>query len=604
MQGNNQIRVQVPGERDPQRLIANVIQPANLAFHMVVPNQEQYLDLDGRVRDDVVLPPGSAVWPGKLAHIDKNTRAIEYTTRDFILQRRADLTGEDVRTARVTFNPTDPVDPIVVSLELTPEGADKFAKLTTEFGGQTPPRQLAIVLDGVVRSAPNLNEPILNGRASISGGFTSEEATELSQVLRAGALPAPLEITGARVVGATMGAQSIQMGINALIWGTLLISIFMVFYYGTAGAISIVALALNVLIIVAIMAMARATLTLSGIGGILLTIGMAIDANILIYERIREEVASGRPLRQAIGLGFNRAFTVILDSNVTTLMTALVLLQFTEGSVFGFALTMTFGLIANLFTGLTVTYTLCSLWFTWKGNLSLGKFWVFHKGNFDFIKASKITFVVSAVVLLAGVIGLAAIGGPRYGVDFAGGVSAEVQFAEGTDIDETAIRNALAASPLGGGTVTKLGDRENTYVIDVRLLERPAGFDTAAAMAGLIEANDAATTATELAAAPGSGDGDPHYTEYALRRMLADSFGTEYEIQSMQSFSAQMGLSFATLALTVTLLASIAILVYLWFRFELFFGVAAVLALVHDLVIGWLWRRCGASMFRSTRSPR
>jgi SecD/SecF fusion protein len=554
LQGDR-IRAVVPGEEDPQRIIENVLKVADLEFHMVVENYQQYLGPDGRVAETTILPPGTAKYPAKLAiDPDPVTRKVRHQEGDVVLYREAVLTGADLRSAGKYFNPNDLRNPIQVSLEFKSDGAQRFAELTTTYADAVPERQFAILLEGVARSVPAINEPILEGRAVIRGGFSDEEATELSQILKAGALPAPLKIMSLRTVGATLGAQSIMSGVRALVWGALIVAIFMLVYYRAAGLIAIIALILNVLIILSSMALFKATLTLSGIGGILLTVGMAVDANVLIYERIREEIGLGKPLRQAISTGFNRAFTVILDSNMTTLMTALVLLQFTEGSVFGFALTMSFGLLANLFTGLTVTYALCYLWFTRRGDLSLGSLSVLRNTNFDFIGRRKISMGLSTILLIGAMAAVTGRGGLQYSVDFEGGLSADVVFTQ--PVDESQLRQAISGSALGGGSVTQVVNRTNTFVIDVPLV------------------------------APRQGaEGDPDLTRQTLNDVLEATYPGGFEIQGAQVFGSQVGSEFAELALVVVILASIAILIYLWFRFELVFGIAAVIALIHDLSI-------------------
>ncbi|MCL5269903.1 MAG: protein translocase subunit SecD [bacterium] len=578
LQGADQIRIQVPGEKDPDKLINTVIQPAFLEFRLVDKRMNQIIGADGKPLPGVTIPVGTEIKSSKIGHIDESTGQLVYTTSDYLLESKDELTGADLRSANVSYVPSDFQNPIQVSLEFNPAGTRKFADVTSANVGT----QLAILLDGVVRSAPVLQAAITDGRAVITGGFSQEEATELSQVLKAGSLKAPLKIESKRTVGATTGAESIKDGVKALYLGAVVITVFMIAYYGTAGVISVVALALNILIILAIMSLAKATLTLSGIGGILLTIGMAVDANVLIYERIREEVKAGRPLGQAIGLGFARAFNVIFDSNLTTLLSALVLLQFTEGSVFGFALTMTFGLLANLFTGLTVTYTLCALWFARFGHLSLGRLSFFPHSNFDFIKARHFSWSGSTLVLIVGLILVIARGGLQMGVDFEGGSRAEVQFAKPTS--EVAIRDAMTAAGLQDPNVQPVTDRPNYYIIDVKLLPVGTKVKTVAAAGQTEAAEKTIGQADQLEA-----------TEARVEQGLRQAFpGTNAFTIALQSgFGAQSGQAFSKLALWVVCLGSMAIMIYLAFRFEPVFGVAAVVALLHDLlivvVLGSLW---------------
>ena len=561
--GGNRIRVQVPGYKDPVRLIDTVIQPADLQFHLVHQQNDTFKrDPNGNILPSETIPAGATVMPGKLTHTDSATQQLVTTDYEFVVLSRPWLTGEDLRSASVTW---DQMYQPQVAVNFKPEGARKFAQLTEEYAGRTPPRLLAIVLDGVVRSAPRLNVPIRDGRCVVEGGFSQQEATELSQILKAGSIGVPLQIESKRTVGATLGADSIIKGVRALALGAVGIAVFMIFYYGMAGVISIIALILNVLIILAIMAMSRATLTLSGIGGILLTIGMAVDANVLIYERIREELDDGKTLRQSIGLGFNRAITVILDSNITTLMTALVLLQFTEGSVFGFALTMSFGLLANLFTGLTVTYTLCVLYFNWKQKLSLGKLRFFHHPTFDFIAMRKFSFPISAVCLITiPLLFVIFTGGLRYGVDFAGGASTEVQFHSGASPGIAEVRRVVS-SHVPDARILEVTDVQDSFIIDSKLVASTDG-----ASSGTVTSAEQATPAS---------------TEAALLAALDTEYAGQYDVVKTDSFGRETGSEFRSLAFVVVGLASFAILLYLWFRFELAFGVAAVIALVHDLLV-------------------
>ncbi len=551
MQGTDQIRIQVPGEKDPNRLINTVIQPAQLEFRLVNVRSDELIGPDGKLTPGAKLPPGAEVIPIRRTRFNDATAQMETVEGQLVVDRTKYLVGADLRSANVDYVPGDLRNPIKVGLVFKPEGAQRFADLTTRYANQTPGRRLAVLLDGIARTDPELKVPILDGRAVIEGGFNNDEATELAQVLKAGSLPAPLIIESKRTVGASLGADAVGRGVKSLVLGTALVTVFMVAYYGTAGVIAIVALILNVLIILAIMALSHATLTLSGIGGILLTIGMAVDANVLIYERIREEVNAGRPMRQAIGLGFNRAFTVILDSNLTTLLTALVLLQFTEGSVFGFALTMTFGLLANLFTGLTVTYTLCALWFSWRGSLNVGKL-AFRPTNIDFVSLRKFSIPISAGVLILSFIGVAATGGLRYGIDFQGGVRREIVFTEPVSIQE--IRQAVT---LPDARVVSVVDTPNMFIVD----------------AGL----EAAPEESEL--------GDLQYTGGLLDSQLEAAFAGRFTQVAANEFGPETSQKFATLAITVMILASIAIGFYFWVRFELAFGLGAIVALFHDIIM-------------------
>jgi preprotein translocase subunit SecD len=245
-----------------------------------------------------------------------------------------------------------------VSMKMTPKGRADFARVT----GSNTGRQLAVVLDGVVSSAPNIRERIPSGDASITGNFDLASSKDLAIVLRAGALPAPVKIIEERSVGPSLGSDSIQEGIRAAWIGTLMVVIFMAAYYQLSGLIAIVAMVLNIFYLVAWMAGSNATMTLPGIAGIVLTIGMSVDANVLIFERIREELRHGKTVRQSVEVGYKAAFRTILDAHVTTLISALFLFLFGTGPIKGFAVTLTYGLIANMFTAVLFTRMIFDYW--------------------------------------------------------------------------------------------------------------------------------------------------------------------------------------------------------------------------------------------------
>ncbi len=270
----------------------------------------------------------------------------------YVLKREPEMKGESVATAdaQIGLKSTNP-GAWGVSMKLTPTGRADFARVT----GNNVNRQLAIVLDNNVQSAPVINERIPSGDASITGNFSVESSRDLAIVLRAGALPAPVKIIEERSVGPSLGTDSIHEGVRAGLIGTALVVVFMIFYYHLSGVVAIVAMVLNILYLLAWMAGIGATLTLPGIAGVVLTIGMSVDANVLIFERIREELRNQKSVRQAVGIGYDRAFRTILDAHVTTIISALFLFQFGTGPIKGFALTLVIGLIANMFTAVVFT---------------------------------------------------------------------------------------------------------------------------------------------------------------------------------------------------------------------------------------------------------
>ena len=335
-QGFNNIVIQLPGLKDRDRAIELIGPQAILQFQLV--NNNATPDSYNRLTEVVKF---EEIW-------DKITNKL-ITKRPYVLDKKILMTGEFIRDARVRIDSQD--NRPYVSLSFDSIGAEKFAKITRRNVG----RNMAIVLDDKVQSAPVIREAITGGEASISGQFTVEEADTLKIVLRSGSLPAPIEIREERTVGASLGEDSVNQGLNSLMIGSVLVLVFMLIYYRLAGVFAVVALIFNVILIISVLGAFGATLTLPGMAGIVLTIGMAVDANVLIFQRIREEIKRTENPRAAIQEGFGKAFRTILDANVTTLFAALALLQFGTGPIKGFAVTLSIGIIASMFTAIMVT---------------------------------------------------------------------------------------------------------------------------------------------------------------------------------------------------------------------------------------------------------
>ena len=338
-QGDNRILIQLPGVQDPERAKALIGKTALLEFKLI----DEKVDPERAVGEGV--PGGDELlYQRRVDRETKQERKIPY-----VVQKKTLLTGADLSTARVSIdqNTSEPY----VSVEFNAAGAKAFGELTEANVG----RRLAIVLDGNVHSAPVIRERIPSGQAQITGGFTSEEATDLAIVLRAGALPAPVQVLEERTVGPSLGADSIQRGVWSTLAAGVVVVLFMLVYYRLSGLIADLALGLNLLILLAAMAAFQATLTLPGIAGIVLTIGMAVDTNILIFERIREELRAGKTVRAAIDTGFARAFKTVIDTHVTVLVSGLILFQFGTGPVKGFAVSLMIGIAASLFTAVFFT---------------------------------------------------------------------------------------------------------------------------------------------------------------------------------------------------------------------------------------------------------
>jgi preprotein translocase subunit SecD len=343
-QGVDRVLVQVPGLQDPQRLKDLLGKTAKLTFRMVDMTTTPEQALQGKV------PADSEILKGSKAE----------NNQPYVIERRVVVSGEDLIDAQATFDQrtSEPV----VSFKFNTNGARRFATATQENVG----RPFAIVLDNEVISAPVIREPIIGGSGQISGNFTVQAANDLAILLRAGALPAPLTIIEERTVGPGLGQDSIDKGMRAAWIGSIAVIVFMFATYGLFGLFANIAVAINVAMIFGVLSLLNATLTLPGIAGIVLTVGIAVDSNVLIYERIREEVRAGRSALNAIDAGFTRALATILDSNITTFIAAAVLFYIGTGPVRGFAVTLGIGIVTTVFTAFTFTRLLVALWVRWR----------------------------------------------------------------------------------------------------------------------------------------------------------------------------------------------------------------------------------------------
>lgn len=338
-QGTNRILIQLPGVTDTQRAKELIGKTAILEFKLV--NET----VDPETAEKTGVPAGSALYY-QVRYDPATNREIR---TPYVLMDRTLLTGAYLTDARVQID--SQFNEPYVSINFDRKGARIFERIT----GENVQKRLAIVLDNKVYSAPVIQEKISGGEARITGYFTTEEARDLAIVLRAGALPAPVKILEERTVGPSLGADSIRKGLTSMLVGGILVLAFMAIYYQASGIVANIALVLNILLIAAGLAAFQATLTLPGIAGIILTIGMAVDANVIIFERVREELNVGKTPRAAVDAGYERSTLTILDANVTTLIAALVLFQFGTGPVKGFAVTLSLGVVASVFTSLVVT---------------------------------------------------------------------------------------------------------------------------------------------------------------------------------------------------------------------------------------------------------
>ncbi|MGV1013931.1 MAG: protein translocase subunit SecD [Methyloceanibacter sp.] len=343
-EGRSRVLVQVPGVHDVQRLKALIGETGKLEYKMVDPSA-----------DAAQAEATKQVPPGDVLVYSTDDPPIPYVLRDQVL-----VSGENLVDAQPGFDGR--TGEPVVTFRFDAAGAKRFGKVTQENVGLP----FAIVLDGKVVSAPVIREPILGGTGQISGNFSVQEANDLAVLLRSGALPAKLTVIEERTVGASLGADSIESGKKAAIWGIGLVLLFMFAAYGLFGLFANLALIINMALIFAVLSLMGATLTLPGIAGLVLVIGMAVDANVLINERIREEIRSGKSPFASVEAGYTRALTTIIDANLTTLIAVLVLFWLGSGPIRGFAITLTIGIITSMFTAVTVTRLMVAYWLRWK----------------------------------------------------------------------------------------------------------------------------------------------------------------------------------------------------------------------------------------------
>ncbi len=342
-EGLDRILVQVPGLQDPTRLKSILGETAKLEFRMV----------------DESVPPDQAL-QGRVPPEDDVLNSSDDSKQPYVVQKQVLVQGADLTDAQAGFDPR--TGEPVVNFKFNTAGSRKFAQATLENVG----RRFAIILDNKVLSAPVIREPITGGSGQISGSFTVQTANDLAILLRAGALPAPLTIIEERTVGPGLGQDSIRAGEIAAYVGSILVIVFMLLTYRLFGFFANVAVAINVMMIIGLLSLLNATLTLPGIAGIVLTVGIAVDSNVLIYERIREEIRGGRTAISAIDAGFTRALATILDSNITTFIAAAVLFFIGTGPVRGFAVTLGIGIVTTVFTAFTVTRLIVAYWVRWK----------------------------------------------------------------------------------------------------------------------------------------------------------------------------------------------------------------------------------------------
>lgn len=474
---------------------------------------------------------------------------------------KAPLVGDVITDARMDY---DERSRPAVSMQMNASGAKKWRKLT----GSNIDRRIAIVLDNYVYSAPNVKGEIPNGSSSISGNFTIEEAKDLANVLKAGALPAPTTIVEESVIGPSLGKVAQKQGIMSILGGLVIVILFMVAYYHGSGLIANVALFFNVFFILGILAQFNAALTLPGIAGIVLTIGMAIDANVLIFERIKEELRNGSAIKQAISAGYSKALSSIVDANLTTFITGVILYALGQGPVKGFAITMMIGIACSFFSAVFITRVIVEF-FAKKGEDSKLKFStglsknLLADANFDFIGNRKKAYLLSASIILIGLGALVATGGLSLGVDFKGGRSYVVSF------DKTIVPSTLKAKlkesfPGAGTEVKTFGASTRLKITTSYMVDEDTDEADSNVLATLISGIEGATQSKYTANDSQVGEG-------------------EFTISSSSKVGATIANDIKTASLKSIILSLIAIFGYILIRFRKWqFGLGAIIALFHD----------------------
>ena len=537
--GNGRILVQLPGlsEADKLQAKAQIQKAAFLEFRMVHPDSEGQLSRG-------VVPPGYV----RLYEMVPSGTPGQRIPQPILVKRTSErgLSGKHIEGAGVGHDPA--TGSPYVSFSLRPDGAQLFGEITQAAIGE----RLAIILDGEVVSAPRINGAILGGNGQITGSFTDKEAFELSTSLE-NPLAAPLEVKEERGVDPSLGADAIASGKMATLLGVGGVAVFMIVYYLTAGLVANVALVLNILIMLGVMCSLDVTFTLPGIAGIVLTIGMAVDANVLIYERMREELAAGKSVRGAVASGYDKAFGTIFDSNLTTLISSVLLIIMGTGPIKGFGVALTVGLCVSMFTALVVTRLIFDFLLAKNIIKSLPMLHIIKGTNIRFLNFAKPAFIASWLLIVVGIgYGIFIRGNNMLGIEFAGGDELQLRFSQRVETEK--VRETLVKGGIG----------------ETRIQYQTEGAGgTKREYLSITAAKDAGLKAEEV---------------------LKKSFpASKFERVRMDSVGATIGKEIQKSGVIASVLSLFGILVYVAFRYEFSFAVAAVVAVAHDVLmtIGW-----------------
>ena len=533
--GEDRILIQLPGLTEAEKDYARqqIEKAAFLEFRMVHPNSDELIAQG-------IIEPGYEV----MTEQRKDSRTGESHLVRYLVSKKPErgLTGKHLTRAMVTRNHLS--NKPEIAFEFDSEGAKTFGEITTEYSPKGNKfYQLAIVLDGELQSAPRIMGPITGGNGVIQGDYSIKEAYDLAYVLE-NPLEAPVKVIEERTVGPSLGKDSIRSGVNASIYSVIAVAAFMIVFYFFGGAVADFALLLNVVITLGVMCAMGATLTLPGIAGFVLSVGMAVDANVLIFERIREELAAGKPLRSALAAGYKRAFGTIFDSHVTTLISALLLYKMGTGPIRGFGVMLTVGVAASLFTALVVTRLIFDFMLAKNWLKSLRMMPLLKVTKIDFLKWAKPACVFSLLVILGGFgYGIFARGHSMMGVDFAGGDSLTLQFNQ--RVEEDKVRAVIG----------KLGHEATIQY------QKPIAGGTRETLQILTPYSQGAKVGDEIVKQfPSAG----------------------FKVIGTEQVGPTVGKEIQRSAIIALLLAMVGILLYVAVRYEFSFAVAAVIATMHD----------------------
>jgi protein-export membrane protein SecD/preprotein translocase SecF subunit len=623
---DDRIIVELPGVDDPERVRRLIKNTAFLEFRLTrlpktgtpaFPTRQSAVDaLGGQI------PADAEILEGDIRDAHQNVTGKQY----WVVEKQRVMTGRELKDARPGQGQFQ--EP-VVQFSMTPAGSELFGAATAAHIGTG----LAIVLDGRVVTAPVIKNKISDSGV-IEGRFSAQEVQDLSTALRSGALPAGLTYLEERTVGPSLGRDSIREGLRAGVVGTSLVVLTMLLVYHLSGVNAVMALILNILIVFGGMGALHSTLTLPGIAGIILTIGIAVDANVLVFERIREEMRAGRTLRSAIDEGFKRAFTSIIDTHVTTIVSAFILLGLGTGSIKGFGVTLLIGLLASIFTAVFVSRWIFDFWLSrrWVHNLTMTR--LFQDTNFDFMRWRKFWIVVSIILVLGGVGAVFGLESKHLnlGIDFAGGTQMEVRFRDKPEIDK--LRHILESQGLGSATIQRFGGADSNGVV----IKTPVSTNEAGSRDKIVAAfqkvfNSTQAGKTDLnaigaeqvsqilltadpdhVAAQGPDKASAYYTAAAnailaerkkeglfpswnsitalkgvspseVETLKAQTVLGDFAVVGTATVGPQIGKELRTQGLMAVLFSLLGMLLYIGFRFELRFGIGAIMACIHDVLV-------------------